>query len=189
MKTLYIDVETTGLVQYNHGIITLAYIIDDDNGVELTRGEIEMNPLSYSKKVSAKALEVNGYTIEQFETFKDAKIACVEFIDILNEYLDKEDFNDKYKLVAYNADFDSKFVQYWMDKLVPNTYWKTIDYKHLDPFAMVKYLQHFGIIDTGKSQSLENVCKYYDITLIAHNAMSDINATRVLHKLLVKEYL
>lgn len=186
MKTLYVDVETTGLIKYVHGIIVLAYIIEDDDGKELTRGELEMNPLTYSTRVSDKALEINGYTLEQVEELPDAKEACLEFISILNKYLDKE---EKYKLVAYNADFDTGFIQTWMDRLVPSTYWKIIDYKSLDPFAIIKYLQHLGKIDTGKSQSLEAVCKYYDIPLIPHNAASDINATRDVHKLLVKDLI
>lgn len=189
MKTLYIDVETTGLIKYVHGIIVLAYIIDDEDGNELARGEIEMNPLTYSDKVSDKALEINGYALEQIKELPDAKEACVNFISVLNEHLDKANFKDKYKLVAYNADFDAGFIQTWMDKLVPNTYWKMIDYKHLDPFALIKYLQHFNHIDTGKSQSLEAVAKYHGIPLIAHNAASDINATREIHKLLVNKYM
>ena len=186
MKTLFVDVETTGLIKYVNGIIVLAYIIEDADGVELTRGEIEMNPLSYSKKVSDKALEVNGYTLEQIKQLPDAKEACLEFISVLNKHMGND---DKYKLVAYNADFDTGFIQTWMDKLVPSTYWKLIDYKHLDPFALIKYLQHLGKIDTGKSQSLEAVAKYYGIEHNAHNAMSDIEVTREIHNKLIKEYL
>jgi len=183
MKTLYIDVETTGLIKYTHGIIELAYIIEDAEGNELTRGELKMNPLTYSKQVSDKALEVNGYTIEQLKKLPDAKEACLKFISILNKYINDE---DKYKLVAYNADFDTGFIQTWMDKLVPSTYWKLIDYKHLDPFALVKYLQFFGKINVGKSLSLRAVAEYYGIDLIPHKASSDINATREIHKILSK---
>ena len=188
MKTLYIDIETTGLIKYVHGIISIAYIIEDNNSNELTRGSIDMNPLTYSKKVSDKALEINGYTLEQLENFQDAKTACKTFISILNEYFDADNYNDRYKIVAYNAEFDVGFIQIWMDKLVPNTYWKLIDYKYLDPFALIKYLQHFGYIDTGKSQSLESIAKYYNIEHIPHNAVSDVNAIRKIHKI-VKDHL
>jgi len=188
-KTLYVDVETTGLIKYVHGIIVLAYIIEDADGNELTRGEIEMNPLTYSDKVSPKALEINGYTLEQIKELPDAKEACLKFISVLNEHLDSSNFKDKYKVVAYNADFDTGFIQTWMDKLVPSTYWKLMDYKHLDPFALIKYLQHFKHINTGKSQSLEAVAKFYNIEHIPHNAMSDIEVTRKIHKILVEEYM
>ena len=45
MKTLYVDVETTGLIKYIHGIIVLAYIIEDAEG-----NELEMNPLTYVER-------------------------------------------------------------------------------------------------------------------------------------------
>jgi len=182
MRTLYVDVETSGLNEKIHGIIELGYIIEDDNGEVLDKGYITMNPLYMSSKVSPKALEINGFSVEDLTKLPNAKEACVSFIAILNKHLD-----DKYKLVAYNADFDTKFIQAWMDKLVPNTYWKMIDYKHLDPFAMVKYLQHLGKIDTGKSQSLESVAKYFNLEHKAHNALSDIEVTRDIHHILINK--
>lgn len=180
MGTLFVDVETSGLNENVHGIIELGYIIEDENRVVLDKGSITMNPLYMSSKVSPKALEINGFKSEDLPKLPNAKEACIKFIQILNKYL-----NGKYKLVAYNADFDTKFIQAWMNKLVPNTYWKIIDYKHLDPFAIVKYLQHTGKIDTGKSQSLESVAKYFNIEHKAHNALSDIEVTREIHNLLV----
>lgn len=173
---LYIDVETSGLIKYVHGIISLAYIIEDEDNIVMAQGEILMNPLSYSTKVSPKALEVNGYELEQLHNLPDAKEACKKLIDVLNEH-----YNGRYKLIAYNADFDTGFVQYWMDKFYPGTYGKLIDYKHLDPFQLVKYMQYIGKIDTGKSQSLETVAKHFGFEHNAHDAFSDIKVTRQVH--------
>lgn len=181
MNTLYIDVETSGLIKYNNGIISLSYIIDDSDGTELTRGTIEMNPLSYTKKVSDKALEINGYTLESIKELQDAKVACSQFIKVLNEFYN----GDKYKVVAYNADFDTSFIQFWMDKLIPGTYYKLLDYKHLDPFALIKYMQHFGIINTGPSQALGIVAKFYGLAHTPHDSMSDIEVTRTIHKKII----
>jgi len=177
-QLLTLDIETSGLIIYNHGIISLSYIIDDIDGKELTRGTLEMNPLTYSKKVSEKALEINGYTLEQIKTLPDAKEQCLAFIKVLNEFSNGE----KYKLVAYNGDFDTSFIKYWMDKLVPSTYWKTIDYKHLDPFAIVKYLVWFSEIKTvdGK-ESLESIAKHFKIPHNPHDSMSDAEVARTLH--------
>ena len=66
MKNLYIDVETTGLLSTHHGIIALAYIIDDEQDNTLAKGVVYMDPTSYKKYINPKALEVNGFSQSQF---------------------------------------------------------------------------------------------------------------------------
>lgn len=185
MQTLYIDIETTGLNKYAHGIISLSYIIDNEKGEIINKGTKEMNPLSYTNKVSKEALKVNGYTLERFKYLPDAKDACSEFISLLNRLYN----GDKYKIVAYNAEFDIGFLQQWMNKMSPGTYPKLIDYKHLDPFALVKYLQHLKKINTGHSQSLEAVARYYNLKHTPHNSESDVAVSREINKILIKEIL
>jgi len=177
---LYIDVETTGLVKYVNGIIALAYIIENNEGVIVEKGKLEMNTFLYKTKVEAKALEVNGYSVEKIKSLPDPKTTILEFNRILNKHFD----GDKYKVIAYNSTFDTGFLQEWFNKLLPNTYWKILDYKDIDPFAIIKVYQHLGIINTGKSQSLEAVCNHFGIEHDAHDCESDISATRELWLLL-----
>jgi DNA polymerase-3 subunit epsilon len=183
MQLLYIDIETTGLIKYTNGIINLAYIIEDINGKKLAEGSIHMNTFAYKSKANKKALEINGYTIEEIKDFQSPKDAIEEFIDVLRDYYNGE----KYKVVAYNAEFDTGFLQEWFNALMPDTYWRFLDYKHLDPFALVKIYQQLGMIDTGKSQRLETVAEYFDIEHNAHDAVSDIRATRELWKILTND--
>ena len=130
------DVETTGLIRYIHGIISLAWVIQSPDGKVLDKGELKINPFSYLPKCkcSPKAFEVNGYTEKQIKTFPDAKKQVKQLIKILNKHYN----GNKYKVVAFNASFDTGFLQDLFDKVVPNTYWKLLDYKYVDPFELVK---------------------------------------------------
>ena len=182
-KLLYIDTETTGLVAGHHAIIQLAYIIEI-NGKVAKRGSYKINPKTYSSKiyVSPKALECNGYRVEDFDRFTDSKDACKDFMKVLSKY--KE--GPKFKLVAFNSHFDIGFIQAWMKDSKQDFYGRFIDYKDLDVFALVKYLQFYSKIDTGISQNLENSCKAVGLEFDAHDAVGDIEATRDLHLRLVE---
>lgn len=176
MRTFYIDVETTGLNASVHGIIALSYIIDDEADNTLAKNTLYMNPGSYKSKVSPKALEINGFTIEQFKEFPDAKEIVYQLYNEITPYMNGE----KFKVIAFNAKFDTAFMIELFDKLLPNTYYKIFDYKYIDPFELVKIYQHLGIIDTGHRQNLEGCAKYYQLDLDAHNCESDIKVTREL---------
>jgi len=182
-KLLYLDVETTGLEPLIHGIVQLAYIIEIDGRVR-KRGSFKINPFSYNKlmRVNQKALEVNGFKDEDVTSFRNASSACDEFIEVLKRYIDITNSDDKFKLVAYNANFDASFVQQWFKDSKRNAYGLLIDYRHLDPFELFKYLVFSGKIEhTAKSFNLENACKTMEIEFDAHDAVADIEATRDLH--------
>lgn len=198
-KLLYLDVETTGLVKYLHGIIQVAYIIEIDGQVK-KRGSYKINPATYNRtiKVSPEALKANHYTIDQMKTFGNAKEACDDFLAVLDQYIDRWDWEDKFIMVGYNTDFDAGFIQEWFadsgyTKVKDSgyeRYGQYIDYRHLDVFALVKYLVHAGKEYTGKSMALVPACKaILDLELDAHDAVADIEATRDLHLHLMNKYL
>ncbi len=182
MRTIYIDTETTGLIKYLHGIISLSYIIDDEEGNTLAKGKIEMNPLTYGAAVTREALEVNGYSLNDIRSFQPAEEAIAQFISVCSEHKD-----GKYKVIGYNVQFDVGFIQEWFKKLNRGQYGFLFDYKTVDPFELVKFLQHEKHIDTGKSQALGSACRYFGIELEnAHDSDDDIRATREMY-LLLKE--
>lgn len=176
-RTISLDVETAGLVHQNNGIIEIHYIIDDEEGNVICERTLRMNPLAYRPKVSAKALEVNGFTRDELTTFPHPKEALSIFLGDARRNCNDEVYN----IVAYNADFDKDFLIAWVDALEPGSYYKLFTYKPLDPYKVILYWQELGLIDTGASQSLQSVCKYYGIELKAHDAKSDANAVRQLH--------
>ena len=187
MKRLcYIDVETTGLNVNKHAIIQLAYIIEIDGEVKET-GSYKINPKSYSRKVeiSSGALAISGTSIEDLETYDDSAECFAKFKKVLNSYIA---VGEKLTLVAYNAVFDLKFLQAWFNDNGSKDYGRYFTYKELDVFALVKYLVYLDAFPTLQSHTLSKMCEWAGIELEAHNALSDIIATRALQAKLL-EYI
>ncbi len=184
-KLCYIDVETTGLNANKHAMIQLAYIIEVSGKVK-QRGSFKINPKTYSKskEIDNRALEVNGVTIEQLSSYEDSKAAFNKFKQVLEKFISVE---EKLTLVAYNSQFDIKFVQSWfIDNGRGDDYSRYFTYKDLDVFALVKYLAYAGPLSSLKSHKLSDACEFFDIAFDTHDAVADIEATRDLHLELVK---
>ncbi len=181
-KVICIDTETTGLDCAKHGIRELAYIIEID-GKAKEYGLFKINPLTFNKKVqiNQKALDISHKTLEEITSsdYLDSKGCFETFIEILDNYLNKSDKEDKFTIVGYNTSFDIGFLKEWFkdnDIVFFNSYFS---YKHLDVFALVGYFKYLGFIETSNDR-LETICKYYNIPLDAHNALDDIQATKKL---------
>lgn len=186
-KLIYIDVETTGLNANKHAIIQLAYIIEI-NGKVKARGSYRINPKTYNKarEVDARALEVNGIAMEQLASYQDQSQAFISFLSVLEQYISLE---EQLTFVAYNSQFDIKFVEAWfIDNGRRNDYGRYFTYKDLDVFALVKYLVYCGHFPEVKSHTLGNMCRAIDLAFDGHDAVADIEATRDLHLHLV-EYI
>jgi DNA polymerase III epsilon subunit-like protein len=185
-RLCYIDVETTGLNANKHAIAQLAYIIEI-NGKVKARGSFRINPKTYNKpkETDKRALEINGLTPEVLDTFQDAAEVFKLFKEILNQYISIE---EKLTFVGYNSPFDIKFVQALFTDMGSVDYGRYFTYKHLDVFALVKYLVYVGYFPDTKSHSLGSMCAAIDLSFDGHDAVADIEATRDLHKHLI-EYI
>ncbi|MDX9738862.1 MAG: 3'-5' exonuclease [Candidatus Dojkabacteria bacterium] len=190
-KLLFVDTETTGLSKLTNGIIAISLLVDI-NGALVDQLTLEINPLSYKRPIaiSPKALEINGYKEEQFAGFLPAREALTSITALMGKYVNKYDAKDKFIFNAYNSEFDAGFLQELFIDCGSTAYANYLDYRHLDVYALVKYLVHTGAIGTGYRQTLEAACKATGITLSdAHNSLSDVLATRELHHYLVNTYL
>lgn len=189
MKLIYIDTETTGLTPSMHGLTELAFILVEDGEVrhkELMR----INPLTYNKEVDIEeeALKVTGKDIVEISNYPESYAQFNRFISLLDGFVDKFDKNDKLTVVGYNIGFDIGFIRAWFEDNGCRYYGSYFSYKDIDVFALVKHLKLLGFIDTP-SDKLEVVCEAFDVELDAHQAMSDIEATRELYKKLVGKFL
>lgn len=181
-KVLYFDLETTGLDPKLNGVIQLAGIIEVD-GKEVDEFDIKMQPFK-DDKISPEALAVNGVTLADIEQYKSAKDAHQEFINILGRHVDKFGRNDKYYPAGYNVSFDINFLGEWFRKNGDKYLGSWWNWRYLDPRPYFHALNFQGKLDV-ENMKLETICKHYGIHIEAHDALSDIRATRELIQMML----
>jgi DNA polymerase-3 subunit epsilon len=170
MNEIILDTETTGLsTREDHRIIEIA-CIETKNLIPTKK--IFYKLINPERKISEDALKVHGYTNEKLE--KEPK-----FKEIANELVE---FISGKKLIIHNAPFDIGFL---------NHEFKKINMELLDGKK--------NIIDTlelarskypGSSNSLDNLCKKFNIDLskrTKHNALLDCELLRKVYINLIGE--
>ena len=151
-----VDLETTGLDPYSGCEI-----------IEIGITEIKNNQIvrNYSRLVKPKGIippvitEITGITNEMVENEEGIETVLPRFRKFLNDRI----------MIAHNAKFDLKFLNYYLKKYdLP-----TID-NHLCTLEMLKKCKSYK----GKNKKLETACNYYNIkNENAHRADSDTLAT------------
>ncbi|MDE2105673.1 MAG: 3'-5' exonuclease [Patescibacteria group bacterium] len=186
MKVLYIDTETTGTDHRTHDVIQVAGLIEIDGQV---RDEFmfRCQPFDFAA-VDPKALEVNGTTKEALATYPEPDIAYSAMTAIWAKYVSKFNRADKFTPAGYNVGFDLDFLASFFVKNGDNYFGSWQNWRAIDPLAMVRILQHKGLIDLPDHR-LGTLCAHFGIPLKAHDALADIRATRELLLLLEREYL
>ena len=182
-KRLWIDCETSGLDPKLNDIWQLAYLIEIDGEV-IEEGEMMIRP-SNMDTIEDKALEVGGITKEELEkidyTIKDA---VEDLKDVFGKYVDKYDKEDKFVVAGYFIHFDYQFLR--------EMFFKSGDRYGIGSWCFTCLLDVPSFISIGVAKygmrfpnfKLETVCKKLDVPLKAHNALSDIKATRILYEAL-----
>ena len=177
MLKVFIDTETTGLDPKKHGIIAMSYIIEDKECKILEKDLITLNTFEYRTKYSPKALEVNGYTVEQIQSFQSPKKA----LDIFDKALCKHSKGERYIIVAYNAKFDKDMLEALYEHVYPGRYWKILSHKVIDTMQTVMFFSDTGLLEVEK-HNLETVAKHLDLVHIPHNCVSDNEVQRTIYK-------
>ncbi len=189
-KILWLDTETTGLNPKKHGLREIGYILVIDGQVVL-KDVLQIDPRTYKNKIveiDNQALELSNITIEDFDNYDDSAFAFDRFSPIL-EFIDKEDKNDYFTLAGFNVKFDNDFLREWFyDNDAGADFKNYFHYKVIDVFPLVFALKHLGLIDT-ENDKLKTVCEYFDIPIDAHNAISDIEATKELYELISDRFI
>ena len=160
MNEVFLDTETTGLsIQEDHRIVEIACIETKDLIPTKKTFHKLINP---ERKVGEDALKIHGHTDEMLKEKK-------KFKDIANEFLQ---FIEGKKLIIHNASFDISFLNHELKKINK----KTLNIKDVIDsleIARVKY--------PGVSNSLDNLCKRFNIDLskrTKHNALLDCELLR-----------
>ena len=177
---LFLDTETTGLDSKVNGIISIAVILLTDAGQELHRQYFTMCTFNYTTKYSKKALVINHFTLEDIKGFTNSNIVKKDFINMLEKYSD----GTKYIVNGYNIAFDIGFLSEWLGHKL---YYEFMDYKGVCTFELVKLLDQLGLLPTISNHKLTTLCEVFNISLEAHNATSDIQATKELYDILTSD--
>jgi len=171
---LWLDVETTGLSQDRHGIVSLSVIADFDSQ-EVGSQTFYMNPVG--REIEESALAVNGFTREQIAAFPD-------WIDVWRDFQGwlLATFTRAYVPVptgGFNhVSFDARFIRSWASAAGGSTDEVLRIEDRLDVMKLVKG-DTSGRFDSLPSKKLTAVAEFLGIALdVAHTADGDVRATR-----------
>ena len=182
-KALYLDVETTGLNPYKHDVIQIAALVEI-NGEVKEEFEAKLAPFDYAA-IDPKALGIHGYTVDALKTFPHPREVHGSFCSLLSRYIDKFNRSDKFCPVGYNVRFDVDFMKNFFDKCGDKYFGSWFNWKLVDPLSRLYELDYERKIALP-DYKLSTVCTHFNIPLKAHDALSDIRATRELRLLLSK---
>lgn len=177
MKVLWIDSETSGLSPIENDILTLALLVEIDGEIK-DELYLEIQPTNWNS-ISIEALKINKLTIEQLKTFDLPIVAHERLEQFLSKWIDRYDKKDKFQPAGYNVEFDCEFLGQFFKKVGDKYYGAWVDYHKFDVATLVQLLALKKVIKLS-SYKLVNVAKHFNIEFDAHNAMSDIKATRQL---------
>jgi DNA polymerase-3 subunit alpha len=171
---LYLDSETTGLDSQKNDIIQIACIPVID-GVQGQTFNQYCQPINYST-VEEEAIAIHGISIEQMKTFQSPSDMLKKFEAYIRS------FNVKFTLAGYNVGFDKGFLTSMFAKMgVPSLYRELFDSDIHDTMMRAKLAKGLS-----KNPRLSKLAEEYGIHINAHDALSDIEATIKIDKIISK---
>jgi DNA polymerase-3 subunit epsilon len=184
-KILYFDTETTGLDPVKNDIIQIAGIVEIDGEI-VDEFNFTCQPFSYAN-IEPKALECNGRTIEEIKLFDPNNMAKRALDSVLGKHCDKFNKMDKFYPAGFNVRFDLDFLAQWFKKTGDNYLGSWINWRAIDPLPALYVMDLKGELSLS-DYKLGTVCNHYGIdTGKAHDALSDVRATReLIKKILLK---
>ena len=174
MNFLWLDVETTGLNENKQDIIQLACIPIIDGVPQKPFNEF-CQPINY-KTIDQAALNIHGITVEQLKTFQSPEDMIAKFIQYTNS------FGVKFTIAGFNVPFDKKFLSATFRKLD-----KTRDFFNMFTINVHCTFRRAKEVKTqiaSKSLKLSALAELYGIPINAHDALSDIQATIEVDKII-----
>jgi len=189
-KVLWVDLETTGTNPIRHGIIQLAALVEI-GGILEAELNLKMAPLA-KHEIEEEALAVNSVTQEEINTYPHQSKQYPEFEALLSRYINRYEKLDKFILAGYNINaFDEPFLrQLFLDNAATRRDRKYGGYFGSWFFWPKRDVQTYlaeHIAEHGlrlPNYQLSTVCEHFNIPIDAHDALSDIQATRTLYRVL-----
>lgn len=189
MRFLWIDTETTGLEVTDSAAFEVAMILVDSGKVICSRCFF-LNPLSETIKYHEEAGKVHGYSendIRSFPTESEQVQKIASFLKDARELWMKDGSKTEKMIVAgYNVGFDIKHLKALLERngFHYGDYFSDVV---ADVFLQVKKAGEMMILPYLKNRKLATVAEHLGIDIgKAHDALSDIKATREVAKSLAK---
>ena len=182
-KIIYLDTETTGLDAKLCDIWQIGAIIEN-YGEVVDKQNFFMAPHKKAR-IEVGALKLQNMTEKDLYALPDRDKQFKAFKKLLNSYVSPYTQEDKFLIIGYNVQFDIQFLrQFWLsfgDKYF-NSYFlvPAMDVMGLAGLYSVKYNIPFP------NFKLQTVCDFFGVQIDAHDAMSDISATRALYQILIQ---
>lgn len=182
-KILYFDCETTGRDPVKNDIIQISGIVEKAGEI-LDTFNFKCQPFDYNN-IEQEALTVTGYTIDEIKTWETPQATFKKLLAVFDKHISKYDKTDKFYPAGYNVRFDLDFLQSFFhkngEKYGTGSYqnWRAID-----ALPLIHVLDFVGKINLP-DYKLSTVCEQFGIQIKAHDAMSDITATRELIRELI----
>lgn len=184
MKILFIDLETTGLSDYKHGIVQIAgSLFETDDPAKKLENPIEefnyfVKPFP-GKEISEEALKVNHLTMADIEGFKNPRDVYSKLYLMIGKYINRFDKADKLFLVGYNVRFDDGFFRQWFKDAGDKYYGSYFFNPAIDvmDMAMRKLMKDRPLMENFK---LATVARHVGIEFEdedLHDARGDIDLT------------
>lgn len=182
-KILYHDVKTTGRDAKKNGIVQYAGIIEIDGQI-VDEFDFKMNVFP-NDAIEEEAMEVHGFTAEQIKEFSDPHNVHIrlmsKFKKFVNPFKKGKTFADKFYPAGYNVGFDNDFLYQWFLKCGDKYFGFWQNWHYIDPRPYLHVMELMGSLQL-ENYKLETICKALGISIDAHDALSDIRATReVIH--------
>lgn len=189
-KDLFIDVETTGLFDYKHGVTQISLILDID-GQTVERHNWQVKPFR-SDEIDMRALEIQGRSLEEIQLSPEPRDVFDQLCDVLAKYVNKYSKTDKFNFLAYNSTFDNGFMRKFFnkngDKYFGSWFW--------NPDICVMRLAMHHLRDQRHllpDFKLGTVAKALDIHSTSggglHDAQTDIDLTHQMYQLIERHTL
>jgi DNA polymerase III epsilon subunit-like protein len=185
MKILYFDTETTGTNPSKHEITQFAAIVEID-GVVKEEVNWRCQPTRWDA-IDPEAIATTGVSIEELKKLQTPDKMFDDIYDLFGKYISKFDKADKFYPAGHNLQFDLEFLQaFWRqhgDKYGTGSYQ---NWRSLDSRIFANFLCAAGRLDVPDVK-LSTLAKHYEIEINAHDALSDIRATRLVIRRMIGE--
>lgn len=183
-KTIYIDVETTGLNPQKNAITQIAGIVEIDFE-ERERFNFLIQPHK-DAEISDYALKITDKTVEELMSYPTPKTQYNNFLAILSGYVNKYKREDKFYFIGYNARFDMDFIRAFFEKQGDKYFGSWFFFPPIDVMNMAAV----DMMVRGKrckDFKLGTIAEHFGISLSnkkMHDAMTDIEVTKEMFEIL-----